>query len=92
MLVVGVIGETAPGERRVALTPVVLPALAKAGIEVMVAAGAGEAAGYSDDAYREKGANVVTARDQVLASPVIAIEQDGEAIVFLIERRKNASG
>jgi NAD(P) transhydrogenase subunit alpha len=72
MVIVGVIGETAARESRVALTPAVVPALSNAGIEVVVAAGAGAAAGFSDDAYREKGARVVSDRDEVLASPVLA--------------------
>ena len=86
MLEVGVIEETSPGERRVALTPAVLPALAKSGIEVVVAAGAGQAAGYSDDAYREKGAQVVTARDKVLRSPVIVRVQALDADHELVSR------
>jgi NAD(P) transhydrogenase subunit alpha len=72
MVIVGVIGEISAGERRVALTPVVVPVLANSGIQVVVESGAGKAAGYSDDAYRDKGAQVVAGRDQVLASQVIA--------------------
>jgi H+-translocating NAD(P) transhydrogenase subunit alpha len=81
MVVVGVIRETSARERRVALTPTVVPVLAKAGVQVVVEAGAGKAAGYPDEAYREKGADVVGARDQVLASQVIARVQavDGAA-------------
>jgi H+-translocating NAD(P) transhydrogenase subunit alpha len=72
MVVVGVIRETSARERRVALTPTVVPALAKSGVQVVVEMGAGKDAGYPDDAYRDKGAQVVKARDQVLASQVIA--------------------
>jgi NAD(P) transhydrogenase subunit alpha len=79
MLIVGVIRETSPKEGRVALTPAVLPALADSGIQVAVEAGAGKAAGYSDDAYRDKGAQVVPARDQVLTSQVIARVQAVDA-------------
>ena len=82
MVVVGVIRETSARESRVALTPTVVPVLAKAGVQVVVEAGAGKAAGYPDEAYREKGADVVDARDQVLASQVIARVQavDGAAV------------
>ena len=62
----GVLKETWPGETRVAVVPGVLQPLAKAGIEVIVEAGAGEAAGYLDAAYVEKGARV-DSRDAVLA-------------------------
>src|SRR3982074_1702066 len=79
MVVVGVIGETAAGENRVALTPAVVPGLADNGMQVVVAAGAGQAAGYPDDAYRDKGAQVVEGRDQVLTSGVIARVQAVDA-------------
>jgi proton-translocating NAD(P)+ transhydrogenase subunit alpha len=58
-VIVGVPKESYPGERRVALVPVVIPNLAKAGIDVIVEAGAGEQAGYPDAAYVEKGAKIV---------------------------------
>ena len=38
-MIVGVPRENFPGERRVALVPIVLPNLSKAGIEVVVEAG-----------------------------------------------------
>ena len=44
-MIVGVPRESFPGERRVALVPAVLPTLAKAGLDVVVEAGAGAAAG-----------------------------------------------
>ena len=56
---IGVPKETADRERRVALVPDVVKALAaKDGIDVVVDPGAGEAASYTDDAYREAGAEV----------------------------------
>ena len=57
-MIVGVPKESYPGERRVALVPVVVPSLAKSGIEVVIESGAGEQAGYPDAAYIEKGAKV----------------------------------
>jgi NAD(P) transhydrogenase subunit alpha len=62
----GVLKETWPGETRVAVVPGVATALAKAGIELLIEAGAGDAAGFPDAQYAEKGA-IVTGRDQVLA-------------------------
>ena len=53
---VGVPKETAPGERRVALVPEIVSKLA--GIEVVLEAGAGEAAAFTDDAFREAGATL----------------------------------
>ena len=67
-MIVGVPKESYPGERRVALVPVVIPNLAKAGIEVVVEAGAGEQAGYPDAAYVEKGAKILSDRAAVFAT------------------------
>jgi NAD(P) transhydrogenase subunit alpha len=64
-VIVGVPKESYPGERRVALVPVVIPNLMKAGLEVIVEAGAGEQAGYPDAAYAEKGAKIVADRAEV---------------------------
>src|SRR5881396_2410951 len=47
--------ETAPGERRVALVPESCKKLIQAGYEISVESGAGEAAGFTDAAYRELG-------------------------------------
>ncbi len=51
----GVPKELVPGERRVALIPETVGRLGD-GVEVVVEPGAGEAAGFSDEAYREAGA------------------------------------
>ena len=51
---VGVPKETAQGERRVALVPEAVARLS--GFEVVVEPGAGTAAGFTDEAYREAGA------------------------------------
>ena len=55
---VGVPRETFPGETRVACVPQSVAALCKAGLRVVVEAGAGAAAGYPDEAYGEHGAEV----------------------------------
>ncbi|MBA2255508.1 MAG: Re/Si-specific NAD(P)(+) transhydrogenase subunit alpha [Chloroflexi bacterium] len=56
---VGVAKETAPNERRVALTPEALGKLQKAGLEILVEQGAGDGASYPDEAYSSAGATVV---------------------------------
>ena len=68
----GVLKETWPGETRVAVVPGVVPALAKAGIEVVVEAGAGAAAGFPDAGYAEKGA-ALAGRDEVLAGATLLL-------------------
>jgi H+-translocating NAD(P) transhydrogenase subunit alpha len=66
-VIVGVPKESYPGERRVALVPLVIPNLAKAGLEVVIEVGAGDAAGYPDAAYAEKGAKILPDRAAVFA-------------------------
>jgi NAD(P) transhydrogenase subunit alpha len=48
-----------PGERRVSLTPSVVSRLHESGHAVIVESGAGEEAGFDDEAYLEAGAEVV---------------------------------
>jgi len=67
-VIVGIVKESFPGERRVALVPAVIPSLAKAGCQVVVEAGAGLEAGYLDAAYVEKGARLVPTRAEVFAA------------------------
>lgn len=67
-MIIGVPKESYPGERRVAIVPGVLGALAKAGMQVVIEAGAGISAGYPDADYSEKGAKVVTNRSEVFGS------------------------
>ncbi len=53
-----VVKETAPGERRVALVPESCKKLIQAGYAVAIEAGAGMAAYFPDEAYREAGVEV----------------------------------
>jgi NAD(P) transhydrogenase subunit alpha len=68
---VGVLKESFPGERRVALVPATLAALLKRGFQILVERGAGQAAGYPDPAYRAAGAEVVGDRAAVGAADVL---------------------
>jgi NAD(P) transhydrogenase subunit alpha len=73
-MIAGVPKETFPGEKRVAQIPAGLPALAKAGVRVLVEAGAGEAAGFPDAAYRERGAEIATGREDVFARADVILQ------------------
>ena len=73
-MIVGVPRESFPGERRVALVPVVVPNLTKAGFEVLVEAGAGVGAGYPDAEYVSKGAKIVASRAEVFRSADIVAQ------------------
>lgn len=57
-MIIGVLGESSPGERRVAATPATVGQLLKLGYEVVVEAGAGRLASFSDEAFAEAGATV----------------------------------
>jgi NAD(P) transhydrogenase subunit alpha len=57
-MIVSIPKEHAAGERRVALVPDLVPRLVQAGLEVVVQQGAGEAAGFADVVYQEKGARL----------------------------------
>jgi NAD(P) transhydrogenase subunit alpha len=71
-MILGVPRETFPGERRVALVPLVLGSLTKAGITVVVESGAGTAATYPDNEYVAKGARVGTRAEVFEQADVIA--------------------
>lgn len=73
-MIVGVPKESYPGERRVALVPVAIPNLTKAGLEVIVESGAGAQAGYPDAAYAEKGAKIVPDRAAVFGTADIILQ------------------
>ncbi len=71
---IGIVKESFPGERRVALVPHSMRALNKLKVELLVEAGAGESAGFLDQAYRDAGAEVVATREEVFTrSDVIAM-------------------
>src|SRR5271155_1566927 len=73
-MIVGVPRESFPGERRVAMVPAVIPSLTKAGLEVVVEAGAGKEAGYLDADYAAKGAKILPTREDVFAAADIVIQ------------------
>jgi len=67
-MIVGVPKETFPGERRVALIPASIAALAKVRAEVIIEADAGRAAGFPDSHYQDKGGRIVARREELFAS------------------------
>lgn len=67
---IAVPGE-ASGERRVAITPQVVTRLIEAGHHVVVEAGAGADAGFTDEEYREVGATV--SEDPYTGTDVVAV-------------------
>ncbi|MBL4763206.1 MAG: Re/Si-specific NAD(P)(+) transhydrogenase subunit alpha [Gammaproteobacteria bacterium] len=62
------------GEKRVATTPAIIAKLKALGFSVSIEAGAGELASFTDDAYREAGAEVVADRNQLWSSADIVFK------------------
>jgi NAD(P) transhydrogenase subunit alpha len=73
-MVIGVPRETYPGEQRVAMIPALLPSLHKAGFEVWIESGAGEAAGFPDPEYQDSGAHLMPSRDELFAKADILLQ------------------
>ncbi len=74
---IGVPRETAAGEKRVATTPEVVERLRKLGFRVAVQSGAGDAANFSDDAYRAAGAEIAADAAQLWARSDIVLKVRG---------------
>ena len=75
--VIGVPKETAAGERRVATVPEVVEKLVKLGFKVAVQSGAGDAANFSDDAYRAAGAEIIDDAGKLWAASDIVFKVRG---------------
>ena len=74
---IGVPVETVAGERRVALVPEGVGRLRKRGLDVAIAAGAGDRAGFRDEAYRAAGAQVVAQDEALAAGIVLKVQRPG---------------
>ena len=72
-MIIGVTKETVAGERRVALVPDAVKKLVGDDLEVVIQAGAGEAAGFPDAMYTEKGATLESDAAAVLGRADVAL-------------------
>jgi NAD(P) transhydrogenase subunit alpha len=79
---IAILKERRPHETRVAATPETVRKLKALGAEVSIEAGAGIAAAYRDEAYREAGANIVPDAAAALAA--------GE-VIFKVQRPMSAA-
>jgi len=98
---IGVPREVFPGEKRVATVPEVVEKLIKLGFQVTVESGAGDAANFSDDAYRAAGAEIVNGAAALWAAADIvfkvrapsqdelALMRDGTALIGFIWPAQN---
>jgi len=82
---IGVAKEDRDGERRVALVPESVRSLvSREGVEVLIESGAGDAAGFTDDQYRDSGARL-TSRDEALAADlVLAVGPPDDAMIMAL--------
>ena len=71
---IGIPKEVHAGEKRVATTPEAASQLAKLGFDVAVEAGAGTAASFDDDAYREAGVTVTADAETLWSSSDIILK------------------
>ena len=72
-VIIGAVRESAPGERRVALTPETCKKLVAAGAVIRIERGLGDGAHALDAAYADVGAEIVDGADAVLASADIVV-------------------
>ncbi|HEX9309840.1 MAG TPA: Re/Si-specific NAD(P)(+) transhydrogenase subunit alpha [Gemmatimonadaceae bacterium] len=73
-MLIGVPREIAAGERRVALVPEVVSQLTRAGHRVIVERDAGLRAGFTDDAYRTAGCEVIDAVEEIYSTAQIVLK------------------
>jgi NAD(P) transhydrogenase subunit alpha len=86
-MLIGVPKETIAGEMRAPLVPASVKKLVKLGLEVVVEASMGEAAGFADAAYVEAGARIETDRAALLgaADLVLRIRKPSDEDVALLK-------
>ncbi|MFO7848843.1 MAG: Re/Si-specific NAD(P)(+) transhydrogenase subunit alpha [Spirochaetia bacterium] len=80
MTELGVVKEMSEGERRVALVPEHISGLIEAGLSVVVEEGAGEDSGFSDQEYRDKGAEVEPRGDVLARAEVLLTVRTAAAV------------
>jgi H+-translocating NAD(P) transhydrogenase subunit alpha len=93
-MLIGAPREIASGERRVAIVPEVVPLLTRAGHRVVVERGAGQRAGFTDEAYKAVGADVVDTPEQIYATAQMILkvqrparaESSGEAELDMLTK------
>ena len=71
-MLIGVLKETYPGERRVAMIPATVAALKKKGFDVITEQNAGLSAGFPDKDYEERGASLAS-RDEIFEKADILV-------------------
>ncbi|HXI98183.1 MAG TPA: Re/Si-specific NAD(P)(+) transhydrogenase subunit alpha [Gemmatimonadaceae bacterium] len=93
-MLIGTPRELASGERRVAIVPEVVPLLTRAGHRVVVERGAGQRAGFTDEAYKAVGADIADTPEQIYSTAQMILkvqrparaESSGEAELDMLTK------
>ena len=85
---VGVTKEIVAGERRVALAPDAVARLVASGTEILVESGAGEEANFSDEMYKEAGAELADDAASLLGSVEVVLKVQGPAMNTALGRHE----
>lgn len=78
-MIIGVPGETAADETRVAIVPTLARKLVEQGHDVCIASGAGRGAHWSDTTYRDVGCDIVESRAEVFERADVILQVNGLA-------------
>ena len=99
-MIVGIVAEAAPGERRVAMAPSAISVLNKTGVELLMEPGAGMQAGFPDSEYVEKGVRLADSREDVFREAEVILQvrspganpETGAADLALLRQGQTAIG
>jgi NAD(P) transhydrogenase subunit alpha len=90
-VIVAVPKETKEFERRVALTPEVAQQLVKAGYSVHIEKEAGLTAYFSDDQYRQAGAEIIDSRSNLLSAADVVLKVNAPSVEEVGQLKKGAA-
>ena len=87
-MLIGVPREQQPGEHRAAMIPAMVQKLTRAGADIIVEAGLGSGAGFSDEDFVAAGARIVHDRTEILsgADLVLRLHKPSTADIALLKR------
>lgn len=71
---IGTVRESRAGENRIALSPDVVKALVKQGFQCLIESGAGIASNFSDDAFKNAGAQILGSANDVFNSADVLVK------------------
>ena len=99
-IIVGIVAEASPGERRVAMVPGAISVFNKTGVELLMQPGAGTEAGFPDAEYVEKGVRLAGSREEVFREAEVILQvrspganpETGAADLALLRQGQTAIG